>query len=262
MALVRQMSEREKYTHSLHNFSHSLQNQNEQGRMEAINNMLDEYDDVKDQMGKYMGEFNKLLTQLERLTKNVGSQDHAAEAMANELFQKIQSLSKIKIPTEQIRNLGRATGMSTPRKLKSFDEFKLVCRGHDYKTCSCHYCKKVKKDSEVWIKPEQERDQEINEKDMDDLSLTYDVLSKQLNMVVELNGVHFILNRPHRNRKHEQALGKTSRKYTQRLKLVDDLSELCTVLNMSKDFYIAKSTIGITFNSEAALLAQTAILRA
>lgn len=59
------------------------------------------------------------------------------------------------------------------------------------------------------------------------------MLLKQFNMIMEVLGVEFILQRATRGRRNEDKYGRTSAKYTKRLKTIDDMNELCDVLKMS-----------------------------
>lgn len=58
-------------------------------------------------------------------------------------------------------------------------------------------------------------------------------MKKQFSLVVELFGREFILNRENRKRENETKYGKNSPEYTERLKLIDDMNEMCDLIKMS-----------------------------
>jgi len=78
---------------------------------------------------------------------------------------------------------------------------------------------------------------------MEELEIQIQVLQKQLSTVVELMGVQFILEREERNRRYERVHGRDSPQYTRRLKLIDDVNELCEVLQASKDAFLNQQVV-------------------
>ena len=58
-----------------------------------------------------------------------------------------------------------------------------------------------------------------------------------MSTVVELLGVDFILKRRDRKRFYESQHNRQSPSYTDYLKTIDDLNEICEIINLSKDEY-------------------------
>lgn len=66
------------------------------------------------------------------------------------------------------------------------------------------------------------------------------ILNKQFSTMIELLGTDFILKRTSRNRTYETKYGVLSSKYTKKLKTIDDLCELCDLMNIAKKELLRK----------------------
>lgn len=59
------------------------------------------------------------------------------------------------------------------------------------------------------------------------------ILNKQLSTMIEILGTEFILRRQERGRVLEKKYGRNNSKYTNKLKNIDDMNELCELMKLA-----------------------------
>ena len=77
-----------------------------------------------------------------------------------------------------------------------------------------------------------------------DLEIQKKLLFKQFSTIVELLGKEWVVQRPDRNRHYEQRFGANSPRYTEKYKTIDDLNEICEILQSSQQEYIVQKRNG------------------
>lgn len=100
-------------------------------------------------------------------------------------------------------------------------------------TCACTNCFKMFMASVRHMESRSARREAFEQMDAADMELQLRLLNKQFSMAVELLGTDFVLNRPSRNREYENTCGRDSSEYTQRSKHIDDMNELCDLIQLS-----------------------------